>query len=695
MRSWVERGTVLIRLSRPHFAFYRGYLDGVDPHILANTYLGNPSFEKNPGDDKRLSAATVGWIREQLIVAARRAGQAKSVQRLLQIEPDKLQITYSANVPTLEAFREERDPYEVYSEEALIDFFTQEYGQVSAKIQRKTARNDRLRARQRAALLQIEQLAAADPKLTDRVDGWLDATLAKHLKAVGIETLANLVQTINDRGYRWYTKVPKIGEKAAGQITTWLTREEVQTALGIALHVRGLVKRKDLPALIPATRTKSMGIVPLESFHAPSELDGSYGLNRGDRSILNARNDLEAIYAWLKEHERDPHTFRAYRKEAERFLLWSILEKGKPMSSLSVEDCLDYRNFLWDIGKEVKNEDGKYGLETEEWSKIYRIPQAQWIGRRGAERWTKDWRPFEKKLSQSSQNTAIVIVQSLLQYLSDKGYLQVNPMKKMKKLTRHAKRLDASRALSQLEWRAVMQHLASLKVVEESDFEATVLKDKYIRLRTVLALAYSTGLRLSELVSLRRGQFRQMLMDDQTLSWVADIVGKGSKDREAFFHDDVMAEIETYLQRRGHDSFDKVPDEMPIIAALPRTRAKTVNNKSVTNEKGEVQREYILGTFDDPLSARRLYDVLKDFFKEASEAYKGADSKMAERIAKASTHWLRHTFAVHSLQKGVGVEELREFLGHADLATTSVYTNSGSRRLANTIRNKGVLLDAD
>ena len=74
-------------------------------------------------------------------------------------------------------------------------------------------------------------------------------------------------------------------------------------------------------------------------------LDGSDGRFRAPlhQCLLEAKNDYEAIAAWLAT-KHDPNgtgrtaTHRAYRKEAERLLLWAIVEHGKPLSSLTVED---------------------------------------------------------------------------------------------------------------------------------------------------------------------------------------------------------------------------------------------------------------------------------------------------------------------------------------------------------------------
>ena len=59
-----------------------------------------------------------------------------------------------------------------------------------------------------------------------------------------------------------------------------------------------------------------------------------------------------------------------------------------------------------------------------------------------------------------------------------------------------------------------------------------------------------------------------------------------------------------------------------------------------------------------------------------ADALPKSQFEMAERIRKASTHWLRHTFATHALQSGVALEVVRDLLGHKSLATTSVYVTT-------------------
>ena len=57
-----------------------------------------------------------------MLVAARRAGKP-AIARLVASDPERLFATYATPVPTLKEFREERDPYEMFSEAELIELF--------------------------------------------------------------------------------------------------------------------------------------------------------------------------------------------------------------------------------------------------------------------------------------------------------------------------------------------------------------------------------------------------------------------------------------------------------------------------------------------------------------------------------------------------------------------------------------------
>ena len=142
--GWVENGTVLIQLTRQHFAFYRGYLEGLDLHALASRCLETMTAGEVESMDLRVVRSRVKWVREQLLVAARRAGKP-TIARLVAIEPERLIVTYAKPGPTLEEFREERDSYEMFSEAELIELFQEEFGSGSRREARLAERNARLR----------------------------------------------------------------------------------------------------------------------------------------------------------------------------------------------------------------------------------------------------------------------------------------------------------------------------------------------------------------------------------------------------------------------------------------------------------------------------------------------------------------------------------------------------------------------
>lgn len=648
--AWTERGTVLIQLGRHHLAFYRGYLDGLDLRTLARRYL-----ETTPIDDGeidlRVAKSMVRWIRDQLMIAARRNGHASST-KVLRVEPDALRVTYAPATPSLDEFREERDPHDMFSEQELIDLFNDEYGSSDQRALRRTQRNNRLRTKQLAILHRLEELADASPRPGDGVDGWLDPAISRRLINAGIPTLESLSGAINSRGFRWYTKVPRLGVKAARQIVDWLMLPETVASLGIRLSARGITPRNALTQAMLAPASKQTAIVPIEHFLIPHELDGAFGSNRGERSSLSARNDLEAIHTWLARYKPGGHTHRAYRKEAERFLLWSILDRGKPLSSMTVEDCIAYRDFLWHLGRQA----------PELWAQAYRLPQNLWLGPRGIERHSPLWRPFEGPLSESSQKTALVILQSMLQWLSEQNYLHNNPFKALPHLAkRPATGVDVSRALTVAEWKLVKDYLSTIPHDQ-----------KYYRLRFVLALAYSSGCRLSELVSLRRADLRAFTRaGEDDVHWEILVTGKGDITRTVQLNPSVMAEIRHYLQVRGHPALADVPPDTPLIAALPSSDSS--------------------GFADDRLSASRLYRVLKDFFHSVALSVMEADREAAQKIQRASTHWLRHTFATHGIHNGMTLETIRDLLGHRSLTTTSMYVTTEKDKRSREVEKLGDL----
>ncbi|WP_267908807.1 site-specific integrase [Burkholderia gladioli] len=110
--------------------------------------------------------------------------------------------------------------------------------------------------------------------------------------------------------------------------------------------------------------------------------------------------------AWIEiRRARSEATRRAYRREAERLLLWAIVAKGKPLSSLNTMDAAEYlERFLAD-----------------------QQPAERWVGRGRVERSDPAWRPFAGPLSTRSRDTARRILTAMGAWLVRQQYLRVNP----------------------------------------------------------------------------------------------------------------------------------------------------------------------------------------------------------------------------------------------------------------------------
>ena len=90
------------------------------------------------------------------------------------------------------------------------------------------------------------------------------------------------------------------------------------------------------------------------------------------------------------------------------------------------------------------------------------------------------------------------------------------------------------------------------------------------------------------------------------------------------------------------------------------------------------------GQVTDPrqgIAATTFYDQIKRFFDDCAGVLRGqGDAKGSERFTKASTHWMRHSHASHAIASGMPIEIAQQNLGHASLATTTIYVTTEKRR---------------
>lgn len=369
----------------------------------------------------------------------------------------------------------------------------------------------------------------------------------------------------------------------------------------------------------------SINNVNVATWHPADRIDGSFGTNRaaGARRQITANTDSDAIKAWLINYVETKTTFDNYRKEAERLMLWATIELGKPVSSLTHEDLVQYRHFLANPH-----------------------PADRWIMTRKVGRAHPGWRPFAKPLQPSSQKQAITILDSMFTWLVDAGYLAGNPLALSRKRSKRQQAVIV-RYLDEDVWREVRRTIDLMESEKERD------REHAFRIRWLFALAYLCGLRISEIVNNTMGCFHSRRDKQGEHRWWISITGKGNITREIPATDELMIELARYRREKGLAPYPLTGETTPLL--LPVGKRTTAMTRGAIH--GLVKK-----VFEDTASRMRIKN--------------GRDCPLAAHVELASAHWLRHTAASHMANNAVDLLHVRDNLGHASISTTNQYLHS-------------------
>lgn len=187
------------------------------------------------------------------------------------------------------------------------------------------------------------------------------------------------------------------------------------------------------------------------------------------------------------------------------------------------------------------------------------------------------------------------------------------------------------------------------KTLSSEEIERLIAAAQNPRDVALIELLYGAGLRVSELVSLplrvapKAGQ-EHMIVE-----------GKGGKERLAALGRPALAALDAHLATRA--------------GALPKNEAQ--------REKAQRWLFPSSSAADGKLTRRRVAQVL-----EAAAAKAGIDP------ARVSPHVLRHAFATHLVEGGADLRTVQTLLGHADIATTQIYTHVAEGRLKTLVETK-------
>jgi hypothetical protein len=263
---------------------------------------------------------------------------------------------------------------------------------------------------------QASTLAAAVPSVAHPVHLWFRPLIARRLTGEGIATLGALIEYCNARGGSWWRSVPRIGALRAKALVAWLRRHERTLGVRLDVDVADIDTRELAPSSVVIGGTPhEPRLAPFERLAVPTALSGAIGPANGpvngpfsgsnratSFSFIRAPHDLAAIHAYLHRYRDRPTTLRAYTRELERLVLWAVIVRGTPVSSMTVEDCEAYKDFL-------------------------AKPAPSFVGPKQS-RASGRWRPFAPEgLSADSQAYAVRVLRAAFAWLTEVRYLAGNP----------------------------------------------------------------------------------------------------------------------------------------------------------------------------------------------------------------------------------------------------------------------------
>ena len=218
---------------------------------------------------------------------------------------------------------------------------------------------------------------------------------------------------------------------------------------------------------------------------------------------------------------------------------------------------------------------------------------------------------FEQEKKVTTKAHYFTVLQNFYLFCLEEGFITQNPCE-----TIHLPKLP--------------DKLPNYLTYEEVDrlLDMPLKTDYDYRTKAMLELLYATGMRVSELLSLR---FSNIDLENTLVR----VEGKGSKERIIPFNDTSKKYLELYL-----NSY----------------RPKLV-------KQGKNYEELFLNNRGTPMTRQVLFKLIKQLCKELG-------------IQKnVSPHILRHSFATHLLNAGADLRVIQEFLGHSSISTTQIYTH--------------------
>lgn len=311
------------------------------------------------------------------------------------------------------------------------------------------------------------------------------------------------------------------------------------------------------------------------------------------------------------------------------FLEYTEIEKGRSLNT--VRNYEHYLDRFFEFSKAKKASDITDNLLRE-----YRL----WLNRQPTFAKASAGKVSgAETLKKKTQNYYLIALRAFLKYMAKRGVKVLSPeVIELAKVGERQIDLITSEELNRL-----------LDAPDTATLRG--LRDK-----AILETLFSTGLRVSELCSLPR----EINLESDEYS----IRGKGEKVRVVFLSDEAKRSIKNYLNKRND-----LDDALFVQVTEKNEKRKEKNNLPASQAKARQA-----GKLDEatPLTPRSVQRIIKHY------AIKAGISK------KVTPHVVRHMFATDLLSNGADLRSVQMLLGHANIATTQIYTHITDKALRDT-----------
>ncbi|MFV9936175.1 MAG: site-specific tyrosine recombinase XerD [Rickettsia endosymbiont of Haemaphysalis japonica] len=243
----------------------------------------------------------------------------------------------------------------------------------------------------------------------------------------------------------------------------------------------------------------------------------------------------------------------------------------------------------------------------------------------------RDWIEYlaSNDLQARSINRKISTIKSYYEFLISENHTAFNPVLNVD-LPKYQNKLPEILSIDQI--KSLLEHCSQDHAPEG------------IRLNAMIHLLYASGLRVSELVSLKLADILTNKTSKGEVRKIFSVLGKGNKERVIVINEQAVISIAKYLAIR--DVFVNKTKPRNLIYLFPSAALA-----------GYMTRQ----NFAILLKSAALYAGLNPEY--------------------ISPHILRHSFASHLLEGGADLRVIQELLGHADISTTQIYTHLQTNHL--------------